>query len=531
MTTATRVPNEDTPPPSPPASAPAAPPRARPANTGSTVSTGTAVSRWSTRRQAVRKPSRARLMLSGATGSGKTWTALSIAARITAVSGGTIYVVDTEVSDPSQTAAELYADRFAFVTIPWSAPYDPRDLALTLRDAAAAGDLRPEDVLIVDSLTHFWRGEGGTLDIAGGRFAGWKVATPAQEDLVHAMIAAPSHVIACTRSKMDYLVEEGANGRQTVTRVGLAPVQRDDLEYEFQVVANLDIEHSIEISKTRCADLAGRKFAANHQGDFADVYASWLERGVPLATMNDLERVRHAVASITDPARRTALKREFKTRFGEPDYLSAEVMPAVDQWLTDHGLPEAPPTVEENLAGAHAELAAHAAAQAAQAAPPPPPHKLAAEDAEDAARARLAAARAARDEAAAVVEEVANEGAQAMTDEEGAYALGAQDGADAALEHAEREVAAAEAEVAAVTVETLKDRIAAIEGKATGHAPPVDEEASAVEAEAARWVAIWTECTNMRLTDLSAACAEAGLPAGGNKAALVERLAKHRYGA
>ena len=172
----TRVPNEDTPPPPPmPERAPGR--QARP--TGGT-STGTASSRLALRRPAIRKAALARLALSGASGSGKTWTALGIATRLTAGHpDAVILVIDTEPGDGRQGAAGLYADRFRFDTIEWHPPYDPRDLALTIREAYPV--LPEHSVVIIDSASHFWRGEGGILDIAGGRFAGWKTATPIQD--------------------------------------------------------------------------------------------------------------------------------------------------------------------------------------------------------------------------------------------------------------------------------------------------------------------------------------------------------------
>lgn len=253
--------------------------------------TGTATSRARSRRPAVRRPTLARLALSGPSGSGKTWTALSIAEVL--AQGGEVLVIDTERGDDAQGAAELYADQFAFAVIEWSAPYDPRDLAITLDDLSAAED-RPA-VVIIDSASHFWRGQGGTLDIAGGKFGGWRTATPAQDDLVSSILAARFHVIVCTRARQDYAVEEGDNGKQRVTKLGLAPVQRDDLEYEFQVVLTLDHDHRIDVSKTRAQPLAGQSWMAGQQGRLATTYAGWLRSGVQLARQEDVEAVREVI--------------------------------------------------------------------------------------------------------------------------------------------------------------------------------------------------------------------------------------------
>jgi hypothetical protein len=253
--------------------------------------TGTATSRARQLRPAVRRPTLARLALSGPSGSGKTWTALSIAEVL--APGGRVVVIDTERGDDEQGAAELYADQFSFETIEWPAPYDPRDLAITLRDL---GNIEPRpDVVIIDSASHFWRAEGGTLDIAGGRFGGWRVATPAQDDLVGAILASRSHVITCLRARQDYAVEEQPGGKQKVTKLGLAPVQRDDLEYEFQVVLTLDMDHRIDVGKTRAQPLAGSSWPAGQQARFAATYRDWLKSGVQLARADDVEALREVL--------------------------------------------------------------------------------------------------------------------------------------------------------------------------------------------------------------------------------------------
>lgn len=540
----TRVPNEDTPPPPPmPERAPGR--QARP--TGGT-STGTASSRLALRRPAIRKAALARLALSGASGSGKTWTALGIATRLTAGHpDAVILVIDTEPGDGRQGAAELYADRFRFDTIEWHPPYDPRDLALTIREAYPV--LPEHSVVIIDSASHFWRGEGGTLDIAGGRFAGWKTATPIQDDLVDAILRAPFHVIVCTRAKQDYAQQLGADGRQEVVKLGLAPIQRDDLEYEFQVVVMMDQQHVMEVGKTRAAPLAGRKYAANHQGEFAEAYAAWLEEGVALARMQDIDEVRRAVASVHDANRRAALKREFKGRFGDPESLTHDALPAVHDWLKANGLPEEGPTPEENLAGARAELAALAAAEARNTPAERAAAQRAAEDqaaataiaaaehgtteleearlAAEAAARRVAEAEARQAAAQAALEEAEREAAAAGPDDADG-AEGGIHGATSALELADAELDEARK---AATVETLRTRVAALEGRATGTAPPPapDDEAAVIMADEARWRDVWQECSAMRLVELAERAGELGLAQGGNKAALVDRVARHLF--
>jgi hypothetical protein len=225
----------------------------------------------------------------------------------------------------------LYADRFYFEVIDWrQPPFDPRDLALTIQELSSTD----VDVLIVDSGSPFWRGSGGTLDIADGRFGGWKTATPAQDDLVAAILSASFHVIFCTRAKQTYEVEQEAGGRQTVRKLGLAPIQRDDLEYEFQVVAMIDTEHRIDVGKTRCADLAGASFHANQQAAFARTYKDWLDQGPTVIRQIDADVITLAFAAMTDRQERADAKGEFVGRFGRPSSLGIEVVAEAWAWLS-----------------------------------------------------------------------------------------------------------------------------------------------------------------------------------------------------
>jgi hypothetical protein len=231
---------------------------------------------------AVRRGKKARIAIDGVAGSGKTWTAL-LTARELIGPDGRIGVLDTE-----RGSAALYADEFVFDELPWEPPYDPRELAETI-----LAEAKNFDVLIVDSLSHFWRGEGGTLDIVeasgnrtsgGNRFAGWKSGTPAQNSMIDALLLAPCHIVVTMRSAQEWVLEKDEKtGRTAPRRIGMAPVQRNDLEFEFTVVADLDLDHTISISKSRCRALADRRFPAGHGQKFGQILHDWLEGAEPEA--------------------------------------------------------------------------------------------------------------------------------------------------------------------------------------------------------------------------------------------------------
>lgn len=224
---------------------------------------------------ATRHEAKARVAMIGPTGSGKTWTALQFA-RTLAGEAGTIAVIDTE-----NASASLYADDYSFDTAPWYPPYDAAKLAAAINSAAQA-----YDVLVIDSLTHFWQGDGGVLDIVeqegakvgarGNNFAGWKKGTPLWRGILDALIFAPCHIVITMRSKMDYVQQQGNDGRMRVEKMGMAPVARNDVEYEFTIVCEMDQGHRLSVTKSRCSAIADRVAAPHQSAAIAETLRDWL---------------------------------------------------------------------------------------------------------------------------------------------------------------------------------------------------------------------------------------------------------------
>lgn len=200
---------------------------------------------------AVRAGRKARMAIIGPSGSGKTFTALGVASAF-----GKTAVIDTE----NGTAA-LYSDEFTFDVMEMTPPYDPRRVPKGIELAADAG----YDVLVIDSLSPFWAGSGGTLELvdeakARSRshdgFSAWRQAGPIQQEMVDALIHSPIHLIVTLRAKQAYEVTRDAKGKMQVEKLGLEPVQRDMLEYEFDLVCEMDMQHRLVVSKSRMVSLA-----------------------------------------------------------------------------------------------------------------------------------------------------------------------------------------------------------------------------------------------------------------------------------
>lgn len=262
---------------------------------------------------AARPKMHGRAMLSGPSGAGKTWTALSFARTL--AGDGALLVIDTE-----KESALTYADVFQFDHLPWASPFDPTELASTLTEL---GDRY--DVVVIDSLSHFWRSVGGVLDIADGRIGGWKTARPVQEQMVQALLAMPAHVLVTVRSKMEYLIEAGG---KSVTKVGMAPIQDDGLVYEMNVALDIDLDHRLTVVKSRTPAVpVGRMYPAGHESKAAEDYMQWLAGGVPPANRDDVQRIVDALAGVADAEVRKQVKGEFVERFGMPHSLTAEQAP------------------------------------------------------------------------------------------------------------------------------------------------------------------------------------------------------------
>jgi hypothetical protein len=222
-------------------------------------------------KKASKAQAKARVALMGVTGSGKTYTALKIATDM----GGTIAVIDTEHSTASK-----YADTFTFDTLSLNS-YEPDTYVAAIK--AAEG----YDVLVIDSLSHAWAGKNGALEQvdqiakrsnSGNKFTAWADVTPMQQRLVEAMLSFPGHLIVTMRSKMEYVLKDNGKGRQAPEKVGLAPIQRDGIEYEFDVVGELNLMHELIITKTRCSELDGA-IVLKGEGIGATL-AEWLADGV-----------------------------------------------------------------------------------------------------------------------------------------------------------------------------------------------------------------------------------------------------------
>ena len=240
-------------------------------------------------RKAERRKAKLRLGIVGPAGSGKTYSALLIAKGL----GGRVAVIDTE-----NGSADLYANVMEYDVCTLEAPYTVQKYLTAIDEAEKAG----YETLIIDSLTHAWAGEGGLLDQQGkiadaGRgnsYTAWRQITPLHNRLVEAMLTSKCHVIATMRSKTEYVLEADDKGRQVPKKVGMAPVQREGMDYEFTTVFDLSLTHNATVSKDRTSLFDGQIFKPDEQTGKA--LLEWLESGADVPEVKPAQQAKPATS-------------------------------------------------------------------------------------------------------------------------------------------------------------------------------------------------------------------------------------------
>ncbi|HJW56189.1 MAG TPA: ATP-binding protein [Burkholderiaceae bacterium] len=277
-------------------------------------------------RPAAKERAKLRLGIAGPAGSGKSYTALLVASAL----GGRIGVIDTE-----HRSAHLYADLIpgGFDVIELAPPFSPDNYVAAIHAFEMAGVA----TILIDSLSHAWAGEGGALDMqgkiadkTGNTWAAWRSVTPRHTALIEAMLQSPCHIIATMRSKMDY-VQENDGGKGKVKKVGLAPVMRDGIEYEFTLFMEMDQNHSGFVGKDR-TQLFDNQIIEKPGAEMGRQLLDWLNSGVEATntpvlreqqlaafsesisqarTMDELKEAYRAAATVCDALHDEQAKKDF----------------------------------------------------------------------------------------------------------------------------------------------------------------------------------------------------------------------------
>ena len=251
-------------------------------------------------KDAKREKLKASIALMGASGAGKTLTGLLIAKGIIKAKypklddKGTkfwskIGVVDVEHNRSllyaNTTRADEYIGQFKHIDFP--APFSTERYRYAVE---AMKDIGVE-VIIIDSLSHAWEGDGGILEVQqklGGRYQDWRTVKPLVTDFYRTLTEKDVHIISTIRTKQEYATETTETGKMKVTKLGVKPIQKDDIEFEMQVSFMLDMNHVATAVKDNSGMFDSIPQALGT--DAGEILYKWLEEGVDLTEEREKEK-------------------------------------------------------------------------------------------------------------------------------------------------------------------------------------------------------------------------------------------------
>jgi energy-coupling factor transporter ATP-binding protein EcfA2 len=248
--------------------------------------------------KAERKAAKIKLAITGPSGSGKTTAALKLARGLVGPSGK-IAVIDTE-----NQSASLYSDITSFDVLNLEAPFEHKKFTESIQAAEANG----YDAVIIDSASHLWEAildYKTKLDRRGGNsYTNWSDAGGKFKEVIDCLLGSRLHVISCLRSKMEHAIEKDDRGKTTIRKVGMAPIMRDGIEYEFTVVLDLDMQHQAVSSKDRTRMFDGKIIEVTE--DVGKQLATWLAGATP----EDVGERKITVSELIKPAPEPEVKPE-----------------------------------------------------------------------------------------------------------------------------------------------------------------------------------------------------------------------------
>jgi len=245
-----------------------------------------------------------RCALFGPSGSGKTMTALRMAKGIADKMGCPMAVIDTEARSASK-----YADRFAFEVD--NLDKKTIDNYLASMEAAKKAGYK---VLVIDSLSHAWRELTEEVDritqasASKNSILSWGKVNPKQKRLVEAILNYPGHLIATMRSKTEWVIGEGKDGKIAPEKLGLAPEQGKGIEYEFDLLIELKQNHHATITKDRTGKFQDETIEKPDE-DFGVALYDWLAEGSASPVVKEIPEAKTTAVNTTVPAKaKAALK-------------------------------------------------------------------------------------------------------------------------------------------------------------------------------------------------------------------------------
>ena len=220
-------------------------------------------------RKAKREKIYTKIALLAPSGGGKTYGALRLATGMAEeIKNETGKEARILMGNTEAKRGLYYSDEFDYDIIDIDAPHNPEKYIELIDFAVDQG----YDILIIDSSSHEWEGQGGCLDLqrqAGGTYQSWAKVTPRHDAFISAIANSPIHIIATMRGKDQYEVSKDDRGKTSVQKLGVGAKQRDGFEYEFTCTFLIDQKtNTAEVQKdnTHLFDNGGAKILTEADG-------------------------------------------------------------------------------------------------------------------------------------------------------------------------------------------------------------------------------------------------------------------------
>lgn len=195
-------------------------------------------------KKANRSLARIRLALQGPAGSGKTYSALNIAYGL-CNDWKRIVVIDTQ-----NRASEIYSHLGMYNVLNMNAPFSPESYIEAIDKAENFG----ADVIIIDTISEEWEGEGGYLEtlskMVGNSYNNFIKLKPKHNAFIKRILASGKHIIVTVRTKHEYVLTDN-NGKSTIMKLGTKAFQNESYDYDFTTIFELDLNNNATCIKDR----------------------------------------------------------------------------------------------------------------------------------------------------------------------------------------------------------------------------------------------------------------------------------------
>lgn len=239
-----------------------------------------------------------KVLLSGASGCGKSYSALRLAKGIADECGSAIAYIGTEGS-----RNKYYADKFDYDLLELEDPFESEKYIEAVDAAVDAG----YKVLIIDSLTHEWKWLNDTHDkMPGNSFTNWGKLKPRHRKMMDKILTSPIHIIATARGKDDWVLED-KNGKQVPKKVGMGQQQDKDISYEYTVSLMIAQDTHIASADKDNTELFDGRYEVLTEKDGKRLY-EWANKGDAPAPKP--EKPTYSEANISTEDKLSEIKKE-----------------------------------------------------------------------------------------------------------------------------------------------------------------------------------------------------------------------------